>query len=244
MNDFSFDLDTDYDFDVNEFDANPDIVGFDADRALPTTAEQTRILNIKRYPRPYTVRYEYAAELANGINHLDEGECVYGIVSGNFIFGDFIEAYVVDKNYYAEEMMIATLSLGQENVDSLANLLDGDYVGAMTLVVSDFWYAHERRKDGGVPYIMDVLGRHESFRFAAAGVHTKVCLIKTSCGKSLVMHGSSNLRSSRNIEQFCMENNPVLYDFNREWINRIAENFRIKGKSIRASALWKGLIDE
>lgn len=99
-------------------------------------------------------------------------------------------------------------------------------------------YEKNPRKNGGVPYLIEILGC-DSFRFAAAGLHTKITLIRTACGKSLVIHGSANLRSSRNIEQFVIEDNPYLFAFNQQWMDRIHENFRITKTSPRGETLWQ-----
>lgn len=229
--DFKFDEITDFDFPM-------EIDGFELDHAKTEAAIETDLVPIKRYPRPDVVKYEYAADLAKKLPDLGEGEAIYAIVSGNFIFGDFLEALMVEKNYMAEEMIVATLSLGQDNVDSLKNIREGGYVKSLSLIVSDYWYAHERRREGGVRYIMDTLGG-EGFRFAAAGLHIKVTLIRTACGKHLVLHGSANLRSSRNVEQFCSENNETLYGFNREWMEKILSTFAVTQKSIRGGKIWQ-----
>lgn len=227
------------DIDLLDFDFPIEIPGFDLDMETEDKAIETDILIVKRYPRhpASLVKYEYAEQLADNVPVLDEGDCLFSIVSGNFIFGDFLEALMVKKNYFAEEMLIATLSLGKKNVDSLRNLQEGGYLGNLSLVVSDFWFAHERRSAGGVPYIIATLGG-ENFSFAAAGLHTKITLIKTDCGKHLVIHGSANLRSSRNLEQFVIENNRELYEFNHRWISRLVENFSATSKSERGESLW------
>ncbi len=93
---------------------------------------------------------------------------------------------MVERNWYAEEIFIATLSMSQENADSLANIFHGDYAREINLIVSDFWYAHERYKGGGIEYINQLM---EGFNFSlsVAGLHTKIILIKTECGKHLVL---------------------------------------------------------
>lgn len=151
-----------------------------------------------------------------------------------------IEALFEQHNYYASEMLIAMLSLSENNVDSLANIQRSGRVDKLGLLVSDYWYAHERRRDGGVPYITRTLGG-EGFAFAAAAVHTKIVLIKTLCGKRLVLHGSANLRSSRNVEQFTIVNDEMLYNFNAEWIGQTINNFCIDKKSLRGEKLWQTL---
>ena len=232
-------MNLDFDFDyVTDFDFPTEIDGFAMEHESDAADIDTGITVIKRYPRPRCVRYEYAADLAKNTPDLEDGDAMYAIVSGNFIFGDYIEALLVEKNLFAEEIFIATLSLGQENVDSLVNIRSGGFVDRMALIVSDYWYAHERRREGGVPCIVENLGGKD-FTFAAAGLHTKVTLIKTRCGKYLVLHGSANLRSSRNIEQMCVENSQALYEFNREWMEKILSKFTATGKSLRATHLWK-----
>jgi len=226
-------------FDEFDFDIPFEIDGFEFDHGDFVTAVKTEIAPVMRYPRPpeSMVMYERAEELADATPDLGQGDCMYAIVSGNFIFGDYLEALMVRKNMFAREMTIATLSLGQENADSLKNLFEGGYVESLTLIVSDYWYAHERRKEGGVPYLIDNLGKYD-FRLAVAGIHTKIAIIRTECGKWLVMSGSANLRSSRNIEQFTIENNKTLYDFNMGWMGKIVEHYSAVKKSARGGKLW------
>jgi hypothetical protein len=235
-------LDLDLDVELTEFDLPEPIPGFALDFAEDAAAIGTETLMIRRYPRPRPalVRYERAVDLVRALPDLEPGATVHAIVSGNFIFGDFLEAFLVEKNLHADEMLIATLSLGQENVDSLVNLVKGGYLGRLGLITSDYWYAHERRKAGGVPYIMRHLGNWELFSFAAAGVHTKVTLIRAA-DAYLVLHGSANLRSSRNLEQFCIDNCPALYNFHRTWMEKIIQSFSPKNPTQRGDELWQTL---
>jgi hypothetical protein len=67
---------------------------------------------------PYKkLKYQKAVDLVNDIDFksLDR---VFCLVSGNFIFGDFIEAFIVQNNILVEEMIISTLSYSQDNIDS------------------------------------------------------------------------------------------------------------------------------
>ena len=236
-----FDLDTIGDIDLSDLEF--DMAGFDLTGPPVASAPATDTVVVRRYPRPHPhlVAYERAVDLVAALPSLEhDGDAVFALVSGNFIFGDLLEALVVDRNWLVTEMVVATLSLGKDNVDSLANLTRGGYVERLSLIVSDYWYAHERRAAGGVPYIMATLGG-TGFAFAAAGLHTKVTLIRTACGKELVLHGSANLRSSRNLEQVMIEHNPDLFAFNHRWTSTIVENFSITTKSQRGEKLWQTL---
>lgn len=228
-----------------DFDLDCDIPGFELEAAELSVAINTDFVKIRRYPRvsPAGVLYERAVDLVKNMPDLQENDAIFCIVSGNFIFGDMLEALMVEKNWHAEEIFIATLSMSQENADSLANLFHGDYAKKINLIVSDFWYAHERYKGGGIEYINQLM---EGFNFSlsVAGLHTKIILIKTECGKHLVLHGSANLRSSRNLEQFSVENSKDLYEFNRTWMSKLVAQFKVSRKSLRGDNIWQVLQEQ
>src|SRR5690606_9625226 len=102
------------------------------------------------------------------------GERVFAVVSGNFIFGDFVEAFAVENNLWIDELTISTLAISKDNVDSLHNLLAGDYLGALNLIVSDYWYAHNR---ANMAYVYEKLDIGDRFQIAIAGTHTKIVLL-------------------------------------------------------------------
>ena len=52
------------------------------------------------------------------------------------------------------------------------------------------------------------------------------------------MHGSANLRSSGNIEQFTIEENPELYEFYEEKYSKIIEKYATINHSIRMKEAW------
>ena len=126
--------------------------------------------------------------------------------------------------------------MNQNNIDSLANLIHGNYVQNLNLIVSDYWYANER--NGLLPYVYQELDIDNKFQLAAAGTHCKLCIFETECGKKVVIHGSANLRTSANIEQFVIEESEELYNFNHDFQNKIIEKYKTIKKSIRVSKLW------
>lgn len=188
------------------------------------------------------IKYANAKKLAKEIN-LNECPRYNCIVAGNFIFGDFIEAFLVEHNLKCTSMTISTLSLDQNNIDSLRNLFEGDYLDKLDMIVSDYFYAHERR--ALIPYMYDKLDFEDRFQLAVAGSHTKITLMELEDGRRVVMHGSANLRSSSNLEQFVIEVNEELYDFWMEFHNNILEEYATinknvkKPKSIRGKKLWQ-----
>lgn len=181
------------------------------------------------------LKYEYAEQLASEIE-ISKGARHFVIISGNFIAGDFIEALIVKNNWHVKTMTVSTLSLHQGNVDSLANLINGNYVDELNLIVSDYFFAHER--SGLVKYIYQELDKDDKFQFAAAGTHCKITTIQTHCGLNIVIHGSANLRSSGNIEQLQVEENAELLNFNQEVFTSILEKYKTINKSVRRKELW------
>lgn len=162
---------------------------------------------------PITVSYNHAADLARAVR-LAPGEQIHGIVSGNFIFGDFIEALLVEKDAICKAMHVATLSLSQGNIDSFAGLLDSGRVKTLVLIVSNYFYSHER--SSLMPYMLAALDKEDRFDCLIARNHTKIVLMEIS-NLRLILSGSSNLRSSRSIEQFVLQESPELYAFYLDW---------------------------
>jgi hypothetical protein len=222
---------TDGNFDFNPSDFSDFVVELDK-------AFETRICKppITRDLAEEFLKFAYAEELANNIT-IETNSRAFVVINGSFYFGDFIEALIIQKNYTVKALTISTLSMNENNVDSLAGLLKSGYVEQLNLIVSDYFYSHER--GNLVEYIYEELDINNQFQFAAAGTHCKVCLILTECGKHIVIHGSANLRSSGNIEQFVIEENKQLYDFNYQYQESIFNKYKTINKSIRGGKLWQ-----
>jgi hypothetical protein len=189
----------------------------------------------------HNLAYANAEDLAKSIKKLKDHR-YFVIVNGSFIFGDFIEAFITLNNLHVKNLTISTLSLNENNVDSLANLLNGEYVDQLNLIVSDYFYSHER--SNLVPYLNKELDKGNKFQLAAASTHCKLCIFETYCGHYVVIHGSANLRSSSNIEQFVIEENKELYDFNNRYQDRILKKFKTINKSVRGNDLWRQVVVE
>ena len=196
-----------------------------------------------RYMKPHRpdtwqqheIMYENAQKLARELT-IGEGERANVVVAGSFIFGDFIEAYLTSHNAKAIRMTISTLSLSQENVDSLRTLLEYGYIEELNMIISVYFFSHER--NGLIPYMYEQLDIDNRFQLAVCSTHMKTVHFETLGGKKIVMHGSANLRSSANIEQFTIEENPALYDFYEDMSEKIIDRYKTINKPIRDSSLW------
>ncbi len=186
------------------------------------------------------LKYANAEKLADDIGDIPLNFRAFVILDGKFIYGDFLEALIVSKNWQCEELTISTLSMSRENVDSLANLVNGGYLKQLNLIVSHYYFSTERRSL--MPYIYDQLDINDALQVAVASVHTKIAMIRTSCGKKIVIHGSANLRTSSNIEQIVIEHSPGLFDFCATVHHNIIEMHKTINKPIRSKTLWQAVL--
>lgn len=184
------------------------------------------------------VKYKFAKDFADKIQ-IQKGSRYCAVINGSFIFGDFIEALVVKQNYHVKKMTIGTLSMSENNIDSLRNLLKGGYVDELDLIVSHHFFSHER--NNLIQYAYEQLDFEDKFQLAVAGTHQKTCIIETHCGLFIVMDGSANLRSSGNIEHFRIEESKFLYDWMYEWNQEIVIVYKTIKKGVRYEQLWKAI---
>lgn len=209
------------DFNLDDlFDAF-DIDSLDGYGGIFDDETETRVIK-PRIAKPRKVAYRHAVDMANDIE-LTEGANYYALVSGDFIFGDLLEALIIDKETHIKRLDIATLSLSQDNIDSLRNIMDSGFCLKLRLIVSHYFYSHER--NGLVPYLYQELDRGERFQFSVAGNHTKITCFETFEGLKFTIHGSANLRSSQNVEQFMLTQDTDMFDFNTKYLDTIHDQY-------------------
>lgn len=220
--------------DTDDIDTEMDFTLFDYDREDNNSDVRYMRPRPARMPTA-CVRYDNAEALAREID-FKPGMRYDMFVSGSLIFGDFIEAFLRHNNCKATQMTIGTLSMSRENVDSLFLLMDKGFIDNLRLMVSDYFYGHERRDT--VPYIYKRLDIDNRFQLGVARVHTKTCHFQSLGGKKIVMHASANLRSSGNVEQLTIEENPTLYDFYEETYDILFNAFQTINHSVTSRSSW------
>ena len=228
-------MDNQFNFDFNGFEMDFDVSGFDFD--MSNDDVETGFCKPKLM-KPSRVIYDNAVKMAKDIV-LEKDMSVYSIVSGNFIFGDLLEAMIIEQQVKVKALYISTLSLSENNVDSLVNIMLSGLCDELHLVVSSYFYSHER--GNLIKYIYQELEQEKpwKFFFSVAGTHMKLAMIETD-ELRITMQGSANLRSSRNVEQFSIQENAELFDFNKEYIDIIEESYQVNKKSgERGGKLWQ-----
>lgn len=213
----------------------PDLATLTADDFTDDPALATQRYHVPARPKFLHLRkitYEHAREAAADLFPLAPGERVHALVNGSFLFGDLIEAAAVTHDWLIDELWIATLTLSEGNLESLANLFAGDYLRHLHIVVSDYWIGHEKKPGGLLRYAWELLDQPTpdpatpadqttSFQLASIYHHAKITLIATAAGGRYVIHGSANMRSTGMLEVFTVEHDADLYDWHRVWMAAI-----------------------
>lgn len=235
---FSLDLDlgidVELDFDADDFDL------IDGNAPAPEKQRDVRILRprLDRADLTQRVAYDNAEAFAKQID-LTLGARTFAWVSGNFIFGDIVEALITARRVGVKRLYICSLSFSQENIDSLKNVMQlmGDELQQITLVFSGYQYSHE--KYDLVPYMYQELDDPQNrVQIAFGRWHAKIITMETVHGHTITIHGSANMRSSNSIEQLMVEvDDRELHDFNARLMDDIAARFG----TINHGAAWRKL---
>lgn len=232
---FDFDIDV-LDLDLSSFEGPDEPVDMDFD--FDFAEDKQRYINPGSRKLTYKpVKYRNAVSLAKKIGNINTDDRYFIFLDGTFVFGDFIEAWIMQNNWYVKELTLSTLSMSENNVDSLKNLFVWGRVNELNLIVSDYFFSHERNLL--LPYLYKELDYENRFQLAAARVHTKICLIVTECGKKIIIHGSANLRTSGNVEQIVIECDKDLFDYNYQWHHDILEQYKTIKKPLQGKHLWQ-----
>lgn len=110
--------------------------------------------------------------------------------------------------------------------------MEGDYVQKLNLIISDLLYSYE--EDNLIEYLYSKLDTDDKLQLSVCNIKSNIILINNDDdGNKYVIHGSANLNSYNYVEQFCFEENELLYDFNKKILDSIIEKFKTIDKSIK-----------
>lgn len=166
---------------------------------------------IKALIRPENAR----AVLAHLPGHpSDRTHCV---LRGDFVLCDLIPA-IIRARGYCPHLRVATLGCSIANADALACLVERGDIGVFTLIVSHYFQQVDK-----ATVFRSVQARLAGLaRIVVNRSHAKVICLPTAAGDWFVVEGSANLRSSDNIEQMLITNDPATHDFHAAWLDQLA----------------------
>ena len=180
-------------------------------RFLKKAATRADRRGIKEFIRP-----ENAREL---LTHLPAAadDRTHAVLRGDFVLCDIIPAIIAARGH-CPHLRIATLGLSAANADALACLVERGHVAALTLLVSLYFAQVDK-----ATVFRAVAARLEGLtRLIVARNHAKIICLPNLAGDHFVIEGSANLRSSDNIEQIVITNDPETHRFHAEWIDHLA----------------------
>ena len=179
---------------------------------------KNQFIKIKHEIKEKKVFYKKAYDLAYNMN-IKKDESIYCIVTGDFVFGDFIGAFIQENNLDVKELTIISLSGGKAIYEMFDALIDKKWVNKLNLLLSGYYFRTEKTKHSATITQLENLSiKHkDNFNIYYTNTHQKIVLIETNKGGKVVMHGSANLKSSQSLEQFEINVNNELYDFNYEY---------------------------
>jgi hypothetical protein len=145
------------------------------------------------------------------------GESVHAVTGGEFIQAALVPALLEQLGGPAA-LVVSSLGTNAQNVEMLVRELRAGRLTSCRMVLSNYFAAADKETCSRVVEQM----RQEGQKVTVARCHAKMMLFAPSAGASrLVLEGSGNLRSSQSIEQICITNDPLLYQFHMTWISKL-----------------------
>lgn len=196
-------------------------IDLDLDLGLSKRAKN-EFIKIKHQIKEKRIFYKKAYDLVKEIK-IKKGETIYCMLTGDFIFGDFIGGFIQENNLRVKELTIISLSGGKDIYEMLEALIDNGWVKKINLVLSGYYLRTEETKHSATINQLNEISKKykDKFNIFYTNTHQKITLIETEQGGKVTMHGSANLKSSQSLEQLMIQENADLYDFNYKYFQNI-----------------------
>lgn len=176
--------------------------------------EKRKRRGIKSLIRPVNAR------AVLGVLPSDPSDRTHCLLRGDFVLCDLIPA-IVQARGNCPHLRIATLGMSVSNADTLAGLVARGDVSRLTLVVSCYFQQVDK-----TTVFRAVTTRLAGLaNIAITRSHAKVICLPTTAGDHYVIEGSANLRSSDNIEQMLITNDPATHAFHASWLDELIEKY-------------------
>lgn len=179
--------------------------GIDGERAFRRQAEKRDFLNRLG-----------VANAAKTLARLPEpNETVHVLMSGNFAGWDWVRAVIdLASPAFVRHLAVATLGFNAENAHELLTLIDDRTIRGVDFLCSHYFKSTTPETFGPLEEALVKRGQ----RIRATRNHAKLILMQMSDGRSIVIDGSMNLRSCRNVEQVNITDSGELYLFYLDYI--------------------------
>jgi len=167
------------------------------------------------------LRAKSAAEALAGLPA--DGETWHCLMTGDYDSFDLVPAMLDHaRPALIQDLHLASLGFNHANARRLLELLDAGLVRRCTMIVSLYYEADPKEAD-----ICYTLARELPARggwYCATRSHAKVIAARFTDGRCFVIESSANLRTCRNLEQFAITQDRGLFEFHRQWMERVHEH--------------------
>jgi hypothetical protein len=154
-----------------------------------------------------------------------EGEATHAVMNGRYDLMVLLAAVLEFYGSGCQSLRVATLSFNDRNTLEMAELLRSGRVGALTLLCSSFFKAHNDAEFAAAKREAALFpGR---WRLAAARNHCKVVLADFGV-RRLVLEGSANLRTNGNWEQLLIIQDAELHAWHAAWIDAMVSRYEVE----------------
>jgi hypothetical protein len=196
----------------------------------PTAGAETHLPNAHVLRRASGKRQTiHALNVSNAARELDRlpavDESIHVVMRGNFHGWDVVPAVLrLATPATIATLIVATLGFNRQNAAELLDLIDAARIGRVAFLCSVYFQRSCPAEFGILAAGLQQRGQ----RITAARSHAKVIGFDLSDGRKIVVESSANLRSCRNIEQFCMTQSADLYHFHARWIGEVIDAGEVK----------------
>jgi hypothetical protein len=186
------------------------------------------------------IKTKYAADLAKElVGNIKLNTQRRVLLSGAFVFCDFICELIKQNDWHITTMTISTLGMNFENVDALHELLAEGWLDELNLIISDGFYNRDYYTK--VQYLYKMLDIEDMTQIAVAGNHTKDCIFEIEGGGHICIEGSANLQSSACIEKIFITESEEDYLWNKDYLDKIISEYKTINKDNNGTERYKGL---
>jgi len=121
--------------------------------------------------------------------------------------------------YIINELYIVVYRMNNRAFDFLKSIIDERQIKT-GFIISTF-FRENRNYERWAKELVILAKNKNHIKASFYNSHAKVFLAKTTCGKYIVFEGSGNLSHNERLEQYIFENNKMVYNFHKKWIDEI-----------------------
>ena len=137
------------------------------------------------------------------------------IMTGDYHGWDIVGAVISLAGVGVRHLRVATLGFNQAQTLHLAEMLDDKTVGQFSMVVSEMFRDKNKSEFASLRQELEDRGQ----ALACGRNHAKVMCFDLEDGRTIVTHGSLNLRRCNSYEQISISGDRKLHDFFAEFID-------------------------